>query len=225
MQPLSKVVWSSVGKKFIMALSGLAMVIFLVEHVIGNLLLYSTDSVPYNQYGDFLVSLGTVLIVVEYVFIAILLFHAYSGISIALGKKKARPENYYKVGSAGGASRKTISSTTMIYTGILTFVFIIVHLKTFKFGPHYVQQVDGKEIRDLHALVWEVFKNPGYVIFYVVTLLLLGFHLRHGFWSAFQSLGVNHPRYSPFIYSLGILIAIAVTAGFIGIPVWIYFNS
>ncbi len=226
MQPLFKVVWSSVGKKFIMALSGLAMVVFLVEHVVGNLLLYSTDPDPYNKYGHFLVSLGSVLIVVEYIFVAILLFHAYSGITIALGSNKARPIGYYKVGNASGdASRKTFSSKTMIWTGILTFVFIVIHLKTFKFGAYYASHVGGEEIRDLHTLVWEVFRSPAYVLFYVITIFLLGFHLRHGFWSAFQSLGVNHPRYSPFIYCLGILIAIAVAAGFIGIPVWIYFTG
>jgi len=110
----------------------------------------------------------------------------------------------------------------MIYTGILLFTFLVVHLKTFKFGPHYTSTVEGVEIRDLHTLVWEVFQNPAYVIGYVVVLIFMGFHLRHGFWSAFQSLGISHPKYSPFIHALGIFTAVALAVGFLGIPIFIY---
>ncbi len=80
-------------------------------------------------------------------------------------------------------------------------------------------------MRDLHTLVWEVFRNPIYVAWYVGTLIFLGFHLRHGFWSAFQSLGINHRRYTPLIYSVGILVAIIISVGFLGIPLWIYFTG
>jgi len=214
-----------VGKKFVMALTGLAMVIFLIEHLTGNLMLYSKNPEPYNRYTEFLTGFGWLLIAVELIFVAVFLAHIYSGVTIALGKRKARPESYVKTGNAGRSSRKTISSMTMIWTGLLTFVFVLIHLKTFKYGPHYSTVVDGAQVRDLHRLVMEVFRNPVYVIWYVSALAFLGFHLRHGFWSAFQSLGVNHPRFSPFIYSLGILIAIVIAAGFIGIPVWIYFTG
>ena len=80
-------------------------------------------------------------------------------------------------------------------------------------------------MRDLHTLVWEVFQNPIYVAWYVGALIFLGFHLRHGFWSAFQSLGVHHPRFTPVIYSVGILVAIIISVGFLGIPLWIYFTG
>ena len=113
----------------------------------------------------------------------------------------------------------------MIFTGLLTFAFILLHLKTFKYGPHYTTLVDGVEVRDLHRLVMEVFQSPGYTAWYAGCLLFLGFHLRHGLWSAFQSLGVNHPRYTPIIYGAGILLAIVMAAGFIGIPLWIYFTG
>lgn len=225
MLPFSKILSSSVGKKYIMAASGLAMVIFLIEHLTGNLMLLNANPDPYNVYSHFLISLGDVLVVVEFIFIGFLLFHVWSGISIALGKKKARPEAYAKSGNAGGASKKTFSSKTMIFTGLLTFVFIAIHLRTFKFGTEYKTMVDGVEMRDLYTLVWEVFRSPVYVIWYVGALVFLGFHLRHGFWSAFQSLGVSHPRYSPFIHSVGILLAFVLAVGFIGIPLWIFFTG
>lgn len=225
MSPLFKIFSSSIGKKFVMALTGLAMIIFLIEHLSGNILLFSKNPDPFNEYAHFLISFGWLIIVAEIILLAILFFHMISGISVALGKRKARPINYYKTGNAGGASKKTFASSTMIWTGLLLFLFLAIHLKTFKFGPYYTTTVDGVEIRDLHRLVTEVFRKPGYVIWYVASMIFLGFHLRHGFWSSFQSLGVNHPRYSPIIYSVGIIIAVAVSIGFLGIPIWIYFTG
>jgi succinate dehydrogenase / fumarate reductase cytochrome b subunit len=113
----------------------------------------------------------------------------------------------------------------MIYTGAVLFIFLIIHLKTFKFGPNYTTDVDGVEMRDLHGLVWEVFQSPGYVTWYVAAMVLLGSHLWHGFWSAFQSLGVSHPRYTPIIYGIGIMVAAVLAVGFLGIPIWIYFTG
>ncbi|HEX9652496.1 MAG TPA: succinate dehydrogenase cytochrome b subunit [bacterium] len=225
MLPLAKTLWSSVGKKFIMALTGLAMVIFLIEHLSGNLLLFSQNPNPYNKYSHFLLSFGAILYVAEFILIAILLFHMASAITITLGKMKARPIDYDKTGDAGGNSKKSIASTTMIYTGIILFVFIVIHLKTFKFGANYITDVDGKEMRDLHGLVWEVFQKPGYVIWYVAAMIFLGSHLWHGFWSAFQSLGVSHPRYTPIIYGAGIFVAAVLAVGFLGIPLWIFFTG
>lgn len=224
MSQLSKFLSNSVGKKFVMAITGLSMVLFLIEHLSGNLLLFSKDPLPYNKYSDFLLSFGWLIIAAELVLVGILLLHVFSGISIALGTLKARPESYKKSANASGPSKKTFSSTTMIYTGLLTFAFIVIHLKTFKYGAYYeMPPVDGVVMRDLHRLVWEVFRNPYYVAWYVGTLMFLGFHLRHGFWSAFQSLGISYPRCTPLIYSLGLFLSIVIAAGFIGIPLWIYF--
>ncbi|MFQ5636767.1 MAG: succinate dehydrogenase cytochrome b subunit [bacterium] len=231
MLPKSKLVWSSVGKKIIMALTGLAMIIFLLEHLSGNLLLLSKDPDPYNKYAHFLISFGWVIILAELVLVAILAFHVYSGISVAIGKKQARPQAYHKTAAAGGPSKKNLASSTMIYTGVALFIFLVIHLKTFKYGPGieegYVAQVEvsGEQVRDLHKLVVDVFQHPGYVIGYVAVMLFLGFHLRHGFWSAFQSLGVNHPRVTPLIYSLGLLVAAVLGVGFLLIPIWIYFTG
>lgn len=225
MLPFYKIIWSSVGKKFIMALTGLAMIIFLIEHLSGNLLLFNGNPEPFNKYSHFLISFGWLLIVAELILLAFFIFHIVSGISVFIGKKKARPVGYHKTAKAGNPSRKTIASTTMIYTGIILFVFIVIHLKTFKYGPYYKTTVDGVEMRDLYRLVTEVFSDPLYVIWYVLAMGFLGFHLRHGFWSAFQSLGVYHPRYTPLIYTVGIILAIVLAVGFLGIPIWIFFTG
>lgn len=229
MPSFSKMFWSSTGKKFFMAITGLIWIIFLIEHLSGNLLLFNDNPDPFNKYSHFLIGFGDILVIAEVLLLVFLLYHIASGISIFLGKQKARPVHYAKTANAGGPSRKTISSKTMIYTGLITLIFIIIHLKTFKYGPGikegYVTTVDGKQMRDLYGLVVDVFSKPIYVIWYVGAMLLLGFHLRHGFWSAFQSLGVNHPKYTPIIYAIGIIAALVLAAGFLAIPIWIYFRG
>ncbi len=225
MPSFSSSAWSSVGKKIIMSLAGLVMILFLIEHLSGNLLLLSEDPTPFNEYSHFLTRFGWILIVTELFLLALFLLHVIAGITIYLRKLKARPEHYKKAASAGPPSRKNFSSTTMIYTGLLIFIFLAIHLKTFKYGPHYTTQVNGVVMRDLYRLVVEVFSKPGYVIWYVFVMVFLGFHLRHGFWSAFQSLGVNHPRYTPIIYAVGIIVAIVLAVGFLGIPIWVYLRE
>jgi succinate dehydrogenase / fumarate reductase, cytochrome b subunit len=93
---------------------------------------------------------------------------------------------------------------------------------TFRFGPYYTVTVDGVEMRDLHRLVVEVFRNPVNVALYVAVMVLLGLHLRHGFWSALQSLGAYHPRWTPLWYTGGAIVAALLAVGFIVIPVWVY---
>ncbi len=225
MSHFARIVNSSVGKKFLMGATGLALFGFLIEHLTGNMLLFSKNPEPFNEYGHFIISFGDILIVAELILLAFFLFHAYAGITVAIGKRRARPVQYEKAGNAGGPSKKSFASRTMILTGVLTFVFVAIHLKTFKYGPVYTTVVDGVEMRDLHRLVYETFSSPLYVIWYVGALLFLGFHLRHGFWSAFQSLGMNHPRYTPIIYTIGIFLSLVIAAGFIGIPLWIFFTG
>jgi succinate dehydrogenase / fumarate reductase cytochrome b subunit len=216
--------WSSVGKKALMGLTGLLLVLFIIEHLLGNLLLFSSDPDPFNKYSHTLVSLGNILVVMELGFLAFFILHIWSGITVFIGKLQARPERYHKTANAGPPSRKNVSSVTMIYTGIVLFVFVAIHLKTFKYGPYYSTLVNGVEMRDLYRLVYEVFQDPKYVTGYVLTMALLGFHLRHGFWSAFQSLGLHHPRYTPIIYTIGIIAAVVLAVGYLAIPLWIYFD-
>jgi succinate dehydrogenase / fumarate reductase cytochrome b subunit len=167
--------------------------------------------------------------VVELGLVAVFLFHITMGVMVWIDKKRARPEGYAKTAKAGSPSRMTFSSKNMIITGLVLFIFTIIHLKNFKYGPSvaegYITEIDGVQMRDLFRLVIESFQNIYYVIGYTVAMALLGFHLRHGFWSAFQSLGVNHPRLSPFIAFVGVLVAIILAIGFLLLPLWIYFKG
>lgn len=222
--------WSSVGKKILMSLSGFMMLGFLIGHMLGNLplLQLQAGADSYNAYAHFLVGLRTLLIVVEFILLAGLLLHVWAAIDIVRGKKRARPVKYHKLRSAGGVSRQTLGSHTMILTGLVLLVFIGLHIKTFKYGPGsqgektYMTQVNGVEMRDLHKLVMETFQDPIYVGFYAIAMILLGLHLSHAIWSAFQSIGLYHPRYTPILYTGGRVLAFLIAAGFFIVPVWIY---
>lgn len=222
-------IWSTLGKKILMAITGIAMVLFLIGHLSGNFLLLSGDPDPYNSYSHFLISLGWGLVAVELVLLAFFLIHVVSAISVVRNNRKSRPNRYHRYQSAGKPSKKNLASSTMIWTGIVLFVFTALHLYTFKYGPGiaegYTAEIHGQQVRDLYRLVIEVFQNPWYVLWYVGAMIFMGFHLRHGFWSAFQSLGVHHPKYTRLIYTVGVILAIVLGVGFLLIPVWIYFQG
>jgi succinate dehydrogenase / fumarate reductase cytochrome b subunit len=209
---------TTTGSKILVALTGLAMVGFLVGHLAGNLLaLFGPEA--FNEYSHALIS-NPLLIPVEIGLLAILVMHILSAVSVFVRGQRARPERYAVKKWAGGPSRKTLSSTTMIGTGILILVFLVTHLNTFKYGPYY-EHPEG--YRDLYRLLVEVFKEPGYVIFYVVCMVLVGMHLRHGISSAFQSLGLMAGSWTGRILRLGAALALVVGIGFALIPVVIYF--
>ncbi len=220
---------SSVGRKILMSLSGIVMLGFVIGHLAGNLQLLSGNGDAFNRYGHFLISLGGLLILTELFLIACLVTHVITAISISRGKRAALPQGYSKLKSAGGASKRTFGSSTMIYTGILILIFLVVHIRTFKYGPSevdgYVTQVDVVEVRDLHRLVVEKFSQIEWVIGYVVAMIVLGLHLSHAFWSAIQSLGFYHDRYTPVLYTAGRALAVLISLGFLIIPIWIYYSG
>ncbi len=225
MYSFTKAAWSSVGKKIMTGVTGLALCVFIAEHLIANSLMFLGPD-AFNAYTHKLTTMGGLLYALEGGLVLAFLLHAVTGISIWLNKRRARPQAYVsRLSSKGGASKQTFSSRTMIYTGLVLLVFIVVHLKTFKYGPNYETLVDGVRMRDLYRLVVEVFQSPAYAFGYVAVMALLGFHLRHGFWSAFQSLGVSHPRYVPIIYRFGILFAFVIALGFLVLPLWIYYGG
>ena len=221
MQTRTSAIWSSTGRKILNGLTGLLLSAFVLVHLVENLLLFAGPE-PYNRYVHRLLSLGVIIYAMEIVLGSIFLVHMITAVTVWLDKRRARPEPYALRKSAGGPSRQTIFSTTMIYTGALLLIFLVLHLKTFKWGPEYEVVYGGVVMRDLHRLVMEVFSSAGYFLGYEVIMILLGFHLRHGVWSAFQSLGLEHPRYSPIIYGIGILFAIAIAVGFLAIPAWVF---
>jgi succinate dehydrogenase / fumarate reductase, cytochrome b subunit len=229
MPTLGTVIWSSVGKKFINAVAGLGLCAFISVHLLGNLALLTGNAVGFNKYAHFLTSTGVGLYFVEGGLVLFFLCHIITGTAVWWSKQVARPDSYRKSSGAGGNSRMNLASKTMIYTGALMLIFTVYHLITFKYGPGidqgYVMTIDGIAVRDLYRLTLEVFSKPAYVIFYVVMMILLGYHLWHGFWSAFQSLGVNHPRYTPVINGVGMLFAVVMACGFLILPIVIFLRG
>ncbi|MCP5002469.1 MAG: succinate dehydrogenase cytochrome b subunit [Planctomycetes bacterium] len=219
---------SSVGKKILMAVTALSLVMFVITHLLGNLKLYSRDSTTFNLYAHKLDSLGGILYLAESGLLLLFLTHITIALSIFLTQRKARPDRYYMHKRSGKTGYNYFSSTTMIYTGVFVLVFLVLHLLHFKLGQGikdgYTREVGGEVVRDLHRLVLERFQNPWWVSFYVVSIAMLGIHLSHGVWSAFQSLGASHPRYTPLIYGSGILVALMLSLGFLILPIFIYIN-
>jgi len=218
---------SSLGKKIYMGVMGLILSSFLIVHLLGNLALLSGDKDHFNSYSHFLThSLGNTIYVIEILFGAFFLIHFLYGIVVTWGNWKARPIGYKMVTNAKGASKKSFGSTTMIYSGVLLLIFLVIHLLNFKYGEEimYVTK-DGATIRDLYATVVQFFSNIWNVIFYVAVIAFFGFHLSHGAWSAFQSIGVNAPRFIRFMQILAPILAIIIAFGFIYIPIFIYLTG
>jgi succinate dehydrogenase / fumarate reductase cytochrome b subunit len=229
---LKKLFGSPVGKKLVTGITGLGLVGFVLLHMVGNLALFSGDQ-AYNEYSEFLTGMGPLFYLVEAGLVAFFVFHIVTGIKIAIGKRRARPVGYDQYQSAGTPSRQTVSSRSMIITGMILMAFTIFHLISFKFGPGgpgngdpaYLVAYDGGEpIRDMALLVREKFASPLYAFGYTAIMLLLTLHLRHGVWSALQSLGAMKPSASGLIYTLGGLLGAAIGIGFLFVPLALYFN-
>jgi succinate dehydrogenase / fumarate reductase cytochrome b subunit len=222
---------SSVGTKLLIAITGLSLFLFLVVHLIGNLMLFVGPE-TFNAYSHALIS-NPLIYVAEAGLLALLLLHVFNTVLNWWSNRGARPEDYEVRQWAGHTSRKSVASTSMILTGAVTLVFVVFHLATMKYGPAeaqgYIYVSKDGPIRDLHRLVIEVFRDNEFalasVAFYVVCMVLVFLHLRHGVSSALQSLGVNHPRYNRFILMAGTALAIVIGFGFAVIPVIVYLGG
>jgi len=202
-----------------MGVTGLLWSGFVMTHMLGNLLIFVGPD-AYNKYGHAIVS-NPLLYLAEAALVLTLLGHIVYGIRLKYINTAAREQKYALPTNGPKAAR--FQSKFMIFHGSLILVFLIYHLITFKFGPHYTTVVDGVEMRDLHRLIIEVFQSPAYVAWYIVCLIGLCFHLSHGFYSAFCSLGFYHPRYSVLLNRFGFVYAAVVSIGFISQPIYVYF--
>jgi succinate dehydrogenase / fumarate reductase cytochrome b subunit len=226
---LATVTASSVFKKFVMGLTGLALVGFTITHLTGNLLLYRKDGSYFNAYAEKLASFGALLYVAEAGLLAFFVFHAVTGIRLAFAGKAAKGSKYAVARSKGGNSKWGLASNNMAITGTILLVFLVWHILHFKYGPGvaqgYTTQIPGieGEVRDLHRLVYEEFKEPFDAAAYSVVMIILAFHLRHGVWSALQSLGLTRENNSRTLYAILSALGILLGVGFLTIPVYIYF--
>ena len=227
MDSFGSIAWSSVGKKVITALTGFALMGFIVVHLLGNFTLFIGPG-AFNEYAHFLETAvhGWLIYAFEVFLIVVFFFHMISAVTVAwMDKRKGRETGYKFSKNAGGKSKKTLSSTSMIYTGALLIVFVIMHIFLFKFngGAPHKHGADG--VKDLYLAVDTVYSGLGFTIFTLVAMVCLGLHLRHGFWSAFQSLGWANDKYLPVLVKVAGVFAVLMAVGFIILPIFLHFTG
>jgi succinate dehydrogenase / fumarate reductase cytochrome b subunit len=206
---LKQTLWSSIGKKLMMAITGLSFCAFLVGHLAGNLTLYAGKD-AFNSYAEHLHSLGPLITAAELGLLVCALIHIVTGLTLFYQNTTARGSRY-AVNKKGGG--RTIGSATMPYSGVLLLLFVIMHLINF----HFVD----KSNTTIFQIVSETFANPLWVIIYIAAMIVAAVHVSHGFWSAFQSVGANHPKYMPVIMIISISFSLAIAIGFGLLPLYI----
>jgi succinate dehydrogenase / fumarate reductase cytochrome b subunit len=207
--------YSSVGKKVLMSLTGLFLITFLLEHLVGNLLLFANDhGVMYEAYGEFLVSNPVIRFVEIFLFLG-MIGHGFVGVVLWLKNRMTRPVKYKYFKLKDNA---ILASRTTIWSGSVIFFFLVVHLRMFFIPSRFASEKISN-----YELVVQAFANPWYVGFYLVALILLGYHLRHGFQSAFQTLGLRNKKYTPFLDLIAFVVWFLFPLGYATIPVYFYF--
>jgi succinate dehydrogenase / fumarate reductase, cytochrome b subunit len=199
---------TSVGKKQLMAVTGLLFLLFLISHLLGNLSIYGGPA-AFVSYAEHLHALGKLLVAAEIGMVIALLVHLTTALVLFFENRRARPVKY-AVDKGGGG--RTLSSQTMPYTGLLILGFLGVHLATF--SHHLVDQ----STRNIFQIAAAVFSKPVFLAIYVMGVIIVAFHVRHGLWSAFQTVGASHPKYMPAIQKLSIVFAVIVAIGFGSLP-------
>ena len=204
---------SSVGKKLLMALTGFCFVGFLTGHLVSKLTLYGGRD-AFNAYAEHLHALGPVITLVEWGLVTLAIIHVFTGFLLFLQNLKARPVRYVVNKNGGG---RTLSSRLMPYTGFAILLFLIYHLLQF----HFVD----KTFTTIYDIVSLAFANVLNISFYLVAMVVVALHIRHGFWSLFQTLGANHPKYMPIIMGGSIVLSLIFGIGFGFLPVYVSFSG
>ena len=205
--------WQSTnGKKVVMAVTGAMMFLFVIGHLLGNLQVFEGPE-KINAYSHFLHSIGEILWLVRLTLIVAIILHITATVQLALRNKRARPIGY----SRKQAINSSYASRTMYWSGPIVLVFIIFHLLQFTAGYIHPEAkfIEGDVYHNLVAgfQVWWV------SAWYIFAIALLGFHLRHGLWSMFQSVGLAHTRHTPLLKRAALLIAVVIVLGYISIPI------
>lgn len=205
--------WQSTnGKKVVMAVTGCILFLFVIGHLLGNLLVFAGRA-RYNSYAAFLHFDDALLWIVRSVLIISVVLHITATIQLALRNKKARPVGYSRKESINSS----YASRTMYWSGPIVLAFVIFHLLQFTAGYIHPESqfIEGDVYHNVVAgfSVWWV------SVWYIFSLALLGLHLRHGLWSMFQSVGYNHPRHTPLLKKAALVIAVLIVLGYISIPI------
>jgi succinate dehydrogenase / fumarate reductase cytochrome b subunit len=211
---------STVGRKYVMGLTGLVWMGFIFGHMAGNmLLLISADA--FNAYGHAIVSNKILLYGAEITLVLALVAHVVTAISLTVKNRSSR-DTCYAV-QPNGEKGARFASRTMALQGSILLAFIILHLISFKYGAHYETTVNGVQMRDLHRLVIESFKQTGFVVWYCIALVIMMFHLSHGAHSIFQSFGILERKMQDNLRVFAWVYAAVVVGGFISQPLYVYF--
>jgi succinate dehydrogenase / fumarate reductase cytochrome b subunit len=212
---MNKVLFSSISKKFVMALAGLFLLTFLPVHLIINLLLLRSDPEPFTKAAHFMATFPLVKIM-EIVLIGAILIHIAWGIFLQIQNWLARPVGYV----SGNKSETSFFSRFMIWTGASVLTFLVLHFFNFYFIK--LGLVEGNP-EDFYTLAHNLFKIPAYNYIYLTCFTLLGFHLYHAFSSAFQTLGLNHRIWTPVVKVVALIYAIVLPSGFAFISIILWF--
>lgn len=206
---------TSITRKILMSLLGLFLVVFLIVHLGVNLLLLSSDPDLFNAASHFMAT-NPLIQIMQYVLALGFILHIFLGIVLTLQNHLARPKGYAK---SNAASNSSLESRTMIYTGLLVLLFLIIHILNFFAVIKFGEVPAGGD----YVLVTEFFGNWYYTVLYVVAFILLGLHLNHGFQSAFQSIGLNNKTWTPILRLIGTIYSVIIAGGFSLIALYHFF--
>lgn len=213
---------SSIGKKLLMALSGLFFCSFLLVHLSGNMLMFISAE-AFNTYTS-IMSTASINKVMEVMMVLLFLTHITTSALLTIDNRAARPEKYTMDVSAG---KRTFMSSNMFITGSIVLIFVIVHLYNFKYGnwSNDPSALADPNVLSMYELVLVGFQDILFTLGYLIAVIVLGFHLNHAFQSAFQTLGINHKKYTPTIQKLGTLYSIIIALGFASFPVFFFVSQ
>ena len=212
--------FSSIGKKTVVAVSGIVLVLFVIGHMLGNLTVFFGPDVI-NAYAMHLRDLGPLLWLIRLGMLTAVAVHIWFTMLVWKENLAAHPQKY----AVFAPIQTTIFARTMRLSGLFVLAFIVFHLAHFTLflvNPGYAgfhTDLHGQQVHDVYRMVIVGFRNPIVSLFYIVALALLAFHLSHGIWSMFQSVGFSHPRYTPLIKKFAGVFSWILIAGFISVPI------
>ena len=213
---LTRFLFSSIGRKVVMALTGIALGGFVIGHLMGNLQIFVGQE-AINHYGELLHSMPKMIWAVRLTLLTLLGIHILQGIQLWLSNRRARGTAY----RCEKSIQATAASLFMIQSGLIIALFLVVHLLHFTFrslNPEFAGLVDTKGRYDVYSMMVLGFQNPWFSTAYIFCLILLGWHLFHAIPSFFQTLGLQHPKYTPFVERGGRILAVLIILAYLSIP-------
>ena len=209
---------STLGRKQIVGVTGIGLTLFLISHVLGNFLIF-VGAEAYNKYSHALVS-NPAIYLAEAGLVIMFLAHLSSALKITLENHKARPDKY-KFTAKGEKSTSSVTKTMWIQ-GIIIGIYAGLHVYNFKYGEYFEVTYGEETMRDIFRVMVEAFADPKVVILYCVSVIVLGFHVGHGFQSSIRTLGFNHPAYQPKISLVSKLVGAFIALGFMCQPIYVH---